>query len=84
MMTCLSDDIIKVLQERYKLSGKHNGTNAWDLTNKLNVPFQDLRHILNQMHKEKLITVRDGFHGKLIFLTNEQYQHIQRNNVGNS
>ncbi len=58
--------IIKLLQEKYDKSTQ--GISIVDLSNGLDLPIAELKKILNELHKEKKITVRQGINGKLIYL----------------
>lgn len=58
--------ILKLLQEKYDNSSQ--GVAVVDLGNSLNLPISELKIILNELHKEKKISVRQGINGKLIYL----------------
>jgi len=58
--------ILKLLQEKYDKSSQ--GVAVVDLGNSLNLPISELKIILNELHKEKKISVRQGINGKLIYL----------------
>lgn len=62
----MTDKILEILKGKYKISGGHCGTYPVDLVNKLDLPYSELRTYLNQMYKEKLITIHNGSRGKII------------------
>lgn len=62
----MKSEIIKLLQEKYDKSNQ--GISIVDLSNGLDLPIDELKKILNELHKEKKITVRQGINGKLIYL----------------
>ena len=59
-------EIIKLLQEKYDKSNQ--GISIVDFSNGLDLPIAELKKILNELHKEKKIVVRQGINGKLIYL----------------
>ena len=62
----MKSEIIKLLQEKYDKSNQ--GISIVDLSNVLDLPITELKKILNELHKEKKIVVRQGINGKLIYL----------------
>lgn len=58
--------IIKLLQEKYNKTSQ--GISVVDLKNALNLPIDELKIFLNELHKDKKIVVRQGINGKLIYL----------------
>ena len=62
----MKSEIIKLLQEKYDKSDQ--GISIVDLSNSLDLPIAELKKILNELHKEKKIVVRQGINGKLIYL----------------
>lgn len=63
----MENEVWRLIIEKHKTSGGHNGSYASGLKNQLNIPYSELRKILNKLWKEKKITLRDGSQGKLIF-----------------
>lgn len=68
----MKSEIIKLLQEKYDKSNQ--GVYIVDLSNGLDLPIAELKKILNELHKEKKIVVRQGINGKLI------YEKVQNSN----
>lgn len=66
MMTTYRSDVEEILKEKKRLSNGHCGTYPVTIVNQLGIPFSKLRPILNGLYKEKLITIHEGPHGKLI------------------
>ena len=62
----MKSEIVKLLQEKYDKSNQ--GISIVDLSNDLDLPIDELKKILNELHKEKKISVRQGINGKLIYL----------------
>ena len=62
----MKSKIIKLLQEKYDKSSQ--GVAVVEVSNSLNLPISELKIILNELHKEKKISVRQGINGKLIYL----------------
>lgn len=62
----MKSEIIKLLQEKYDKSNQ--GISIVDLSNGLDLPIAELKKLLNELHKEKKIAVRQGINGKLIYL----------------
>jgi len=67
----MKSEIIKFLQEKYDKSNQ--GVYIVDLSNGLDLPIAELKKILNELHKEKKIVVRQGINGKLIYLKEYKY-----------
>ena len=62
----MKSEIIKLLQDKYDKSTQ--GISIVDLSNGLDLPIAELKKILNELHKEKKIVVRQGINGKIIYL----------------
>lgn len=62
----MKPQILKLLQEKHDRTSQ--GITVVDLANELNLPIDDLKIFLNELHKEKKIVVRQGINGKLIYL----------------
>lgn len=62
----MKTEILKLLQEKYDKSSQ--GVAVVEISNSLNLPISELKIILNELHKEKKISVRQGINGKLIYL----------------
>jgi len=67
----MKSEIIKLLQDKYDKSNQ--GISIVDLSNGLDLPIAELKKILNELHKEKKIVVRQGINGKLIYLKEYKY-----------
>ena len=63
--------ILKLLQEKYDNSSQ--GVAVVELGNALNLPISELKIFLNELHKEKKISVRQGINGKLIYLKKQPW-----------
>lgn len=59
-------EMLKLLQEKHDRTSQ--GITVVDLANELNLPIDDLKIFLNELHKEKKIVVKQGINGKLIYL----------------
>lgn len=64
----LTDKVLQYLTERQKATGNNCGTYPVNLRIALNVEWKDLRTVLNNLYKQKLITIHPGIKGDLIFL----------------
>ncbi len=62
----MKPEILKLLQE--KDDNTSQGISVVELSNSLNLPIDELKTFLNELHKEKKISVRQGINGKLIYL----------------
>lgn len=56
------------ITERQSLNGNKSGTTMPYLITELGIDSQEITKLLNQLHKEKFITVRQGINNQLIFL----------------
>lgn len=66
MLQKLKDKII----ERQTLNGNRCGTTMPYLISELGIDSEELKTLLNQLYKEKFITIRKGINNQLIFLKN--------------
>jgi len=60
----MRNKVIEVLTNKKKESGGHCGMRIIDFK----LPFSELKPILNKLHKEKIISVHDHQHGKIVKL----------------
>ena len=58
----------KNILDRQKLNENKCGTTVMSLMNDLNINSIEIKDLLNQLHAEKFIKVRQGINSKLIFL----------------
>jgi len=58
------------ITERQTLNGNKSGTTIPYLISELGIDSEELKTLLNQLYKEKFITIRQGINNKLIFLKN--------------
>ena len=63
----VSELVTALLQAKNKKSGGHNGSYIPELLQELKVPYSKIIEPLNELHKEKKITIHPGSQGKLIF-----------------
>ena len=54
------------LKNKHERTAGHCGTTVAALKKELGCEMTELRSALNQLYKEKKITIRDGAHGKLV------------------
>lgn len=54
--------------ERQTLNNNKCGTSIIFLAEKLNISIDEIKKLLNQLHSEKIIKIRQGINHKLIFL----------------
>lgn len=67
----MKEEIIKILEDKYQESKGHSGIYFPQVFAILNIPLTEVanvRNIINNLYKEKLIKVTDGAKGKLIFI----------------
>ena len=62
------DIVIKHLNDFKDLRGTKCGENIVSISQATNIPIEQVKIILNGLFKEKIISIREGIHGKLIFL----------------
>lgn len=67
----LREDIIKTLEAKHIKSAGHNGISVPSLTSQLKCDSKELRRILNELYKEKLIATYLGIHGTMVKIWNE-------------
>ena len=54
------------LSQKHRDTAGHCGTIVAALKNELGCEIKELRSALNQLYKEKKITIHDGAHGQLV------------------
>ena len=62
----MKPEILNLLREKYDKTSQ--GISVVDLKNALNLPISELKIFLNELHKDKKISVRQVINGKLIYL----------------
>lgn len=65
----LTDKVLHYLTEKQQASGGKCGTSPGSIRTDFTEDWEEIRHVLNNLYKQKLIKIRPGFHGNLIFLT---------------
>ena len=63
-----TEKVLQCLREKKIKSGGHCGSYFIEVRNKTGFSTQELKNILNQLFIDQKISVKPGFHGKLIFL----------------
>lgn len=66
--TNIKDSLKKLISERQRLSQNKCGTTVMYLMEKLNLNSEEISEMLNELHSQKFIVVRQGISNKLIFL----------------
>lgn len=64
----MKEKILKSIINKHNATGGNNGISLVTLKNDLNIDIKELKSILNELHKEKKITVKKGSNGTLVFL----------------
>jgi DNA-binding IscR family transcriptional regulator len=63
-----SDIVLKYLNEFKERRGDKCGSTIVSITQATNIEIEQLKTILNRLFKDKIIIIRKGINGKLIFL----------------
>lgn len=66
------DKLKQKITERQTLNGNKCGTTMPYLISELVIDSEELKTLLNQLYKDKFITIRQGINNQLIFLRNEK------------
>ena len=61
------ENILKEVEKKHVSSGGHCGLSTIQLTENMNVTYGDIKELLNKMHSDKLIRVRNGINSYLLF-----------------
>lgn len=69
--------ILKFLYDYQKSTGFHCGLTTVKLSQKMNMPLNELKPILRKLYGEKRIRLRDNVHGKLLWLTDEEIEKFK-------
>jgi len=65
------EKVKNAIVEHQKLSDNKCGTTNYWLTNKLQLPYSQIKPILMALYTDRIIIVRNGINEKLIFLHND-------------
>ena len=60
-------EILNIIKKKHRLTGGHCGHSLVTLQRESSIGFIELREILNQLWREKEITIAEGVNNKLIF-----------------
>ncbi|MFL1896826.1 hypothetical protein ACJRPK_14055 [Aquimarina sp. 2-A2] len=60
--------ILQALKAKSDTSGGHCGTYLVNLSHSTSIELKELKKALNELYKNKEIKIREGIHGKLIFI----------------
>ena len=64
----MKEKILEILQQKHQLSGGNCGIYLPNICSLLNVEYYQIKDIIHNLLEEKLIELREGSHGQLIFL----------------
>lgn len=64
----MKEKILDILQEKHQLSGGNCGMYLPNICSLLNVECYQIKDIIQHLLEEKLIELREGSHGKLLFI----------------
>ena len=64
----MKQTVIEILEDLHASSSGHCGMRMSDLMQEVTIEFADLKTTVNQLYKDKKITVHDHTQGKLIKL----------------
>lgn len=64
----MKEKILDILQAKHELSGGNCGMYLPNICSLLNVEYHQIKDIIQHLLEEKLIELREGSHGQLIFL----------------
>lgn len=72
MKISLSDEILKILEEKYESSGGHCGVYGAELVNRLHIEWKEIRNAMKSLYKNEKIRVSEGSKGKLFLINREK------------
>jgi hypothetical protein len=67
----LEFEIQLFIESEQKRNGNKSGTSPTTIQNEFEIPYNDLKQILNTLHQNKKIIVRKGLNQLLIFTPNK-------------
>jgi hypothetical protein len=65
----MKEQVKQLIIERQKASGNSSGTSVTYLMEKFNASYDDVKVVLNELYKERVILIRKGINSQLIFLS---------------
>lgn len=63
----LMEQIPEIIKEHARATGNLSGISPVQVSNRAQLPVGQTKQILNRMHAEKRIRVREGINGRLVF-----------------
>ncbi len=63
----MKSKILKIIEDKHKISAGHNGVYVSDLMIELDCKYSDIKGVLNQLYTDNQIQLKEGIHGNLIF-----------------
>lgn len=61
------EEVLNIINQNAAITGNLSGISLVQISNMVAIPMKEIREILNQIHAEKKIRIREGIHGKLVF-----------------
>ena len=61
------EKVIQIINDNAVATGNLCGLSLVQIMKRANLPSSDAKQILNQIHADKKIRIREGIHGKLVF-----------------
>jgi len=71
----MEEQVLQQIEDTHKKSNGKCGIAITTIQNSLQVSYKTLRPILEKLYKEKIIIIRKGINGKLIFKNGNLTQH---------
>jgi hypothetical protein len=65
----MKEQVKQLIIERQKASGNSSGTSVTYLMDKFNATYDEVKVVLNELFKERVIVIRKGVNSQLIFLS---------------
>ena len=73
----MKEQVKQLIIERQKASGNSSGTSVTYLMEKFNASYDDVKVVLNELYKERVILIRKGINSQLIFLSKKLLLIVQ-------
>lgn len=64
----MKDEILKALEEQYKIYGNSSGTTIWDIHQKIGISKAEIKELLDELIKDRKVKKQEGLNSTLYYL----------------
>lgn len=64
----MKDEILKALEEQYKIYGNSSGTTTWDIHQRTGISQSEIKELLDELIKDRKVKKQEGLNSTLYYL----------------